>query len=171
MAQVFSVLGLDPGLNKTGWGLITLEGTRLSHIANGVITTNPADDLPTRLKVIFKALQKIIEDWRPDSAAVEETFVNKSATATLKLNHARTVCLLAPSLAGLEVESYAPNRVKKSVVGAGHAGKEQVQMMIRILLPGAEVAGPDAADALAVAICHAHHSGPRYRLAKTGTGQ
>ena len=105
------------------------------------------------------------------SSAVEETFVNKSATATLKLNHARTVCLLAPSLAGLEVESYAPNRVKKSVVGAGHAGKEQVQMMIRILLPGAEVAGPDAADALAVAICHAHHCGPRYRLAKTGTGQ
>jgi len=171
MAQVFSVLGLDPGLNKTGWGLITLDGTRLSHLANGVITTNPADDLATRLVVIFKALEKIIETWRPECAAVEETFVNKSGTATLKLNHARTICLLAPALAGLEVASYAPNRVKKSVVGAGHAGKQQIQMMIGILLPGAEVAGADAADALAVAICHAHHSGPRFTLAKTGTGR
>ena len=169
MGQAFSVLGLDPGLNKTGWGLITLDGTRLSHVANGVITTNPKDDLPTRLVIIFKALETIIDDWRPDCAAVEETFVNKSGAATLKLNHARTVCLLAPALAGLEVESYAPNRVKKAVVGAGHADKSQVQMMIKTLLPGAEVAGADAADALAVAICHAHHSGPRYTLAKTGT--
>lgn len=169
MRQGLTVLGLDPGLNKTGWGLVALDGTRLSHIANGVIKTTPKDETPVRLVVIFEALQKIITDWRPDTAAVEETFVNKNPVSTLKLNHARTVALLVPALAGLEVASYAPNHVKKSVVGAGHAAKEQIQMMVATLLPGVEIAGADAADALAVAICHAHHSGSLYAKAKTGT--
>ena len=168
MTQAFRVLGLDPGLNKTGWGLVSLAGTRLAHTANGVIKTDAKADLPDRLAVIYKALQEILAEWRPDAAAVEETFVNTNASATLKLNHARTVCLLVPALAGVPVTSYAPNHVKKAVVGAGHAEKHQIHMMVGTLLPGAEIAGADAADALAVAICHANQAGYRQRL-KTGT--
>ncbi|MCH7805753.1 MAG: crossover junction endodeoxyribonuclease RuvC [Proteobacteria bacterium] len=171
MQNRLSVLGLDPGLNKTGWGLVTLEGTHLKHLANGAITTKANEDLPARLVVIFEALKEIISTWRPDTCAVEETFVNKNPAATLKLNHARTIALLVPALAGLPVASYAPNHVKKSVVGVGHAGKEQVQMMVRVLLPGVEIAGADAADALAVAICHAHHCGSARAFARTGTGR
>ncbi len=160
-------MGLDPGLNKTGWGLVSLEGTALHHIANGTFKTDPSLDLPIRLTRIFHALQVILQDFRPDTAAVEETFVNKNAVSTLKLNHARTVALLVPSLHGLEVASYAPNHVKKAVVGTGHAQKEQIHMMVKTLLPGAKIEGADAADALAVAICHAHHvSAPSLR---TGT--
>jgi len=170
MQKTLSVLGLDPGLNKTGWGLVSLEGTRLRHIANGVIATTASEDLSTRLVVIFETLQEIIATWQPDTCAVEETFVNKNPAATLKLNHARTIALLVPALGGLEVRSYAPNHVKKSVVGAGHAGKEQIQMMVKTLLPGVELAGADAADALAVAICHAHHAGSAAAMARTGTG-
>lgn len=171
MQKSLSVLGLDPGLNKTGWGLVTLEGTRLRHIANGVITTKANQDLSTRLVVIFEALQEIISTWAPETCAVEETFVNKNPAATLKLNHARTIALLVPALSGLPVRSYAPNHVKKSVVGVGHAGKEQIQMMVKILLPGAEIAGADAADALAVAICHAHHAGSAAMRARMEAGQ
>ena len=168
MAGNLRVLGLDPGLNKTGWGLVTLDGTRLSHVANGVIKTDAKAELPERLAVIFNALKNILDDWQPDTAAVEETFVNKNPSSTLKLNHDRTVCLLVPALAGLPVKSYAPNHVKKSVVGAGHADKNQIHMMVSTLLPGIEIAGPDAADALAVAICHAHQAGHEAYL-RTGT--
>lgn len=167
MRKSFIALGLDPGLNKTGWGLVALDGTSLKHIANGTIKTNPKDDLPVRLTIIYHAIHEVLKEFQPNTAAVEETFVNKNAVATLKLNHARTVALLVPALVGLEVSSYAPNHVKKAVVGAGHAAKEQVYMMVKTLLPGVEINGADAADALAVAICHAHHvSSPALR---TGT--
>lgn len=169
MARAFSVLGLDPGLNKTGWGLITLEGTALRHVANGTIKTAPSDDLSIRLTKIFHDLKEILSTYSPDTAAVEETFVNKNAASTLKLNHARTIALLVPALEGLEVASYAPNHVKKAVVGTGHAGKEQIHMMVGTLLPGTKIEGADAADALAVAICHAHHFGSRLRAGRTGT--
>lgn len=167
MSKSFTALGLDPGLNKTGWGLVALDGTSLRHVANGTIKTNPADDLPVRLTIIYHAIHEVMKEFQPDTAAVEETFVNKNAVATLKLNHARTVALLVPALVGLEVASYAPNHVKKAVVGAGHAAKEQIHMMVKTLLPGVEINGADAADALAVAICHAHTvSSPALR---TGT--
>lgn len=169
MAKTISVLGIDPGLNKTGWGLVTLEGTRLKHIANGTIKTDPKADLPVRLVIIYDALEKILGAYAPDTAAVEETFVNKNAVSTLKLNHARTVAMLVPALKGLEVSSYAPNHVKKAVVGTGHADKQQIHMMVQTLLPGAKIEGADAADALAVAICHAHNYGTAARMKRTGT--
>lgn len=169
MSKGLTVLGLDPGLSCTGWGLVALSGTRLSHIANGTIKTNAQDALSQRLVAIYTALNGIIVEWSPDMAAVEETFVNQNPASTLKLNHARTVALLVPALNGLVVASYAPNHVKKSVVGTGHAQKEQVHMMVKTLLPGTDIEGADAADALAVAICHAHHAGAGMRL-NTGTG-
>ncbi len=167
MAKIFSALGLDPGLNKTGWGLVTLEGNGLKHVANGTIMTNPADDLPIRLTKIYHEIHSVIKEFNPGTVAVEETFVNKNPVATLKLSHARTIALLVPALCGLEVTSYAPNHIKKAVVGAGHAQKEQIHMMVSTLLPGVKINGADAADALAIAICHAHHvSSP---ILKTGT--
>lgn len=154
------VLGIDPGLRNMGWGVIEMEGSRLRHIANGVIHA-PADgsttDLAARLSVLFRGLSAVIVAYSPDAAAVEQTFVNKDATGTLKLGQARGIALLAPAEAGLEVGEYAPNAVKKTVVGVGHAGKEQVQHMVRVQLPGVIFDSPDAADALAIAICHAHH--------------
>lgn len=167
MTKRLRVLGIDPGLNKTGWGVVDLEGTALRHVANGTIKTNAKDDLPVRLTKLFHEIQEVLRGFHPVTAAVEETFVNQNAVATLKLNHARTVALLVPSLEGLEVSSYAPNHVKKAVVGTGHAQKEQIHMMVKTLLPGVEINGADAADALAIAICHAHHaSAPTL---KTGT--
>jgi crossover junction endodeoxyribonuclease RuvC len=156
--QHFRVLGLDPGLRHTGWGVIDVRGNRLSHVADGVIA--PRGDAPTaeRLVEIFRGVGSIIERFAPDQAAVEETFVNKNATTTLKLGLARGVVLLAPAERGLTVAEYAANLIKKSVVGVGHAEKAQVQMMVRRLLPGCLTENADAADALAVAICHAHHA-------------
>lgn len=151
------MLGLDPGLQKTGWGIIQTEGTRLSHIANGVITTDAKKPLADRLVQLHDGLQAILQDYQPDGVAVEETFVNKNPTSTLKLGQARGVVMLAGALAGLPVAEYTPNHVKKSIVGVGHAGKTQVEAMVRVLLPGIQINGADAADALAVAICHAHH--------------
>ncbi|MCF3972506.1 crossover junction endodeoxyribonuclease RuvC [Paracoccus salsus] len=154
------VLGIDPGLRNMGWGVIAVDGPRLRHVANGVIRS-PADgsgeDLGARLSLLFRGLCAVIVEHRPDAAAVEQTFVNKDAFGTLKLGQARGIALLAPAEAGLTVGEYAPNAVKKTVVGVGHAGKEQVQHMVRVQLPGVLFAGPDAADALAIAICHAHH--------------
>lgn len=154
------VLGIDPGLRNTGWGVIVVDGPRLRHVANGVIHSS-ADkstrDLAARLSVLFRGLCAVIAEHAPDAAAVEQTFVNKDASGTLKLGQARGIALLAPAEAGLAVGEYAPNAVKKTVVGVGHAGKEQVQHMVRVQLPGVAFAGPDAADALAIAICHAHH--------------
>ncbi len=153
------VLGLDPGLRHTGWGVIDVAGNRLSHVADGVVHAPTELPLAERLVALFRQLCEVLEQFRPDEAAVEETFVNKNAASTLKLGVARGVVLLAPAERGLPVAEYSANLIKKSVVGAGHAEKEQVQMMVRRLLPGCTTMKADAADALAVAICHAHHVG------------
>ncbi|GAB4119961.1 MAG: crossover junction endodeoxyribonuclease RuvC [Rhodothalassiaceae bacterium] len=163
------LIGLDPGLQVTGWGVIDVAGSRLSHVANGTVRTDRAQDLAPRLVALHDGLAAVIAEWRPDAAAVEETFVNKNPVSTLKLGQARGIVLLVPALAGLPVAQYAPNHVKKAVVGVGHAAKEQVHAMVRILLPGCAIAGADAADALAVAICHAHNRGGAIgRLATAG---
>ncbi len=151
------LLGLDPGLRFTGWGVIDVDGNRLRHIGDGVIATDSAAPVPERLKTLHDALMALLERLRPDEAAVEETYINRSGSASLKLGYARGVALLAPALAGLKVSEYGAKTVKKSVVGTGGADKDQVEMMVRRLLPGALVRRADASDALAVAICHAHH--------------
>jgi crossover junction endodeoxyribonuclease RuvC len=153
------VLGLDPGLRHTGWGVIDVAGNRLTHVADGVASVPTDMPMGERLVALFRQLGEILERFRPDEAAVEETFVNRNASSTLKLGVARGVVLLAPAERGVPVSEYSANMVKKSVVGAGHAEKAQVQLMVRRLLPGCDVVKADAADALAVAICHAHHAG------------
>lgn len=151
------LLGLDPGLGTTGWGLIRAEGNRLSHIANGQLKTDAKAPLPQRLAHLDAMLAALVADHAPDGAAVEEVFVNSNPQSTLKLAHARGVAIAAVARAGIDVGEYAPRLVKKAVVGTGTAEKAQVHAMIARLLPGAKIAGADAADALAVAICHAHH--------------
>ncbi len=151
------VLGLDPGLRTLGWGVIDVDGPRLAHVGNGLCQSSGAD-LAARLLSLHEQLTEVLARFAPDCAAVEQTFVNKDAVATLKLGHARAIALLVPAQAGLTVGEYAPNAVKKTVVGVGKAAKAQVDHMVRMQLPGAVIAGPDAADALAVAICHAHHA-------------
>ncbi len=151
------LLGLDPGLRFTGWGILEADGNRLRHLADGVIATDSAMSVPDRLCALHQALSALIESFKPDEAAVEETYVNRNGTATLKLGYARGVALLVPALAGLPVAEYGAKHVKLSVVGTGGADKEQVAMMVRRLLPGATLKRADASDALAVAICHAHH--------------
>jgi len=158
------LLGIDPGLGATGWGVIDYDHGRLTYIADGAVTSDPARSLAARLVQLAEGLEAVLEAWRPDEAAVEETFVNRNAVSTLRLGQARGVALLVPARAGLPVAEYLPNLVKKSVVGTGHAAKEQVQMMVRALLPGATLSSADAADALAVAICHAHHRQTAARL-------
>lgn len=151
------IIGIDPGLRRTGWGVIESAGNSLVHIACGSI--EPPDDLPLaeRLLAIHRGLAAVLAEFAPREAAVENTFVNKDGVATLKLGQARGVAMLAPAIVGISVAEYAPNQVKKTVVGAGHADKAQIQMMLRILLPKAAPKSADAADALAVAITHAHH--------------
>lgn len=153
------ILGLDPSLTSTGWGIIRAEGSRISHIANGQIKTDTKTELPNRLAYIDTVLAAVIADHHPDVAAVEEVFVNDNPKSTLKLAHARGVTLLGCARGGIHVTEYSTRLVKKAIVGTGAASKEQVQAMLRILLPGAKVTGADAADALAVAICHANHRG------------
>ena len=150
------ILGLDPGLRHTGWGIIEAEGNRLSFVADGVVQPNPDLSLAERLRVLFLEVQGLVAAYAPDECAIEDTFVNKNPVSTLKLGHARAAAMLAPAVAGIMVAEYKPNLVKKSVVGAGHADKIQVAAMMRILLPGC-TSKNDAADALAVAVCHAHH--------------
>ena len=150
------LLGVDPGLRFTGWGVVDMEGNRLRHVANGVIKSGNGE-LAVRLMRLHQGLQEVVATHCPEGAAVEETFVNRDGQSTLKLGQARGVALLVPALAGIPVSEYATNSVKKSVVGYGHADKTQIGHMIGVLLPGAIVDSPDAADALAVAICHAHH--------------
>ena len=147
------LLGLDPGLRKTGWGVIELNGTQLSHVANGTVTSDNKLSLAERLLQLHHGIDEIVCGFDPDEAAVEQTFVNKDPAGTLKLGQARAISLLVPCQRDVPVFEYAPNKVKKSVVGVGHAGKDQVQMMVKMLLPTCEITGPDAADALAVAIC------------------
>ncbi|HEX3859073.1 MAG TPA: crossover junction endodeoxyribonuclease RuvC [Pseudolabrys sp.] len=151
------ILGIDPGLRHTGWGLIEAVGNRLIHVACGSVETSERAQLGDRLVVIHDGLCKVIDEFRPDEAAVEATFVNTNAAATLKLGQARGIAMLVPARAGLVVAEYAPNVVKKTVVGAGHGEKTQIRMMIGVLLPKADPQTEDAADALAIAICHAHH--------------
>ena len=151
------ILGLDPGLGTTGWGLIRAEGNRLSHLGNGQLKTDAKQLLPARLAHLATQLEALLAATPPDAAAVEEVFVNKNPQSTLKLSHARGVALMCAARAGIEVGEYAPTLVKKAVVGTGGAEKAQVHAMVQRLLPGCVIAGPDAADALAVAITHAHH--------------
>ena len=158
------VLGVDPGLRNLGWGIIDVNGSRLSHVANGIIHSE-GDDLALRLLSLHVALTAVVAEHRPEAAAVEQTFVNKDGASTLKLGQARGVAMLVPAQAGLVVAEYAPNAVKKAVVGVGHADKVQVAHMVRHQLPGVVLNGPDAADALAIAICHAHHLQSAGRLA------
>ena len=153
------IIGIDPGLRNTGWGVIEAEGTRLSYVADGSVHSDADAPLATRLLQIHTQLAEILQRHAPDEAAIEETFVNKDARATLKLGQARGAAMLAPALAGISVAEYAPNVVKKSVVGAGHAEKDQVKHMVKVLLPRAELNSADSIDALAIAICHAHHRG------------
>ena len=151
------ILGLDPGLGTTGWGLIEAQGNRLSHVANGELKTKASASLPERLADLANQLEALIAEHRPDGAAVEEVFVNKNPQSTLKLGQARGVAIMLAARAGLSVGEYAARLVKKAVVGNGNAEKVQVHAMVARLLPGVKIAGPDAADALAVAITHAHH--------------
>ena len=153
------VIGIDPGLRNMGWGVIDVTGSRLSHVANGICHSDATQDLASRLLALHGQLTRVFATYRPQTAAVEHTFVNKDGAGTLKLGQARGIALLVPAQMGLSVGEYAPNNVKKTVVGVGHADKGQVAHMVRMQLPGVEIAGPDAADALAVAICHAHHGG------------
>ncbi|SEL83547.1 Holliday junction endonuclease RuvC [Roseovarius azorensis] len=151
------VLGIDPGLRNLGWGLIDADGSRLTHVANGICHSS-GPDLAARLLSLFEQLTDIVARYSPEAAAVEQTFVNKDGAGTLKLGQARGIALLVPAQHGLSVGEYSPNTVKKTVVGVGHAAKEQVAHMVRVQLPGVQLTGPDAADALAIAICHAHHA-------------
>lgn len=159
------VIGFDPGLQRTGWGVVDQIDGRLRHVANGTCKT-AAGPLSGRLADLFEQLEAVIGRYAPDSAAVEHTFVNKDAAGTLKLGQARAISLLVPARAGIAVAEYAPNAVKKTVVGVGHADKAQIQHMVAMLLPGATVEGADAADALAVAICHAWTAGTGARIAR-----
>lgn len=151
------LIGLDPGLRVTGWGVLDAEGNRLRFVACGVVKSDEALPLSERLKMLHEGVFAVLRAHRPDAAAVEETFVNRNPTSTLKLGQARGAVMLAPALYGIGVAEYTPNLIKKNVVGTGHAAKEQIGMMVRMLLPGAAPEAADAADALAVAICHARY--------------
>lgn len=164
MAHAIRILGLDPGLARMGWGVVELSGTRLAHIRHGVLTSDSSKDLGRRLLALYGGLSAIIAELEPQAIAVEQAFVAKDPSAALKLGHARAIALLAAAQADLDIAEYAPNHIKKCVVGVGHAGKEQVQAMIRVLLPSANCTQADAADALAAAITHAHLAGSRARL-------
>jgi len=157
------VLGIDPGLRRLGWGVIEQSGSHLRHVANGTVESG-GDSLAARLLSLHVALTKVVARHAPDAAAVEQTFVNRDAAGTLKLGQARAIALLVPAQAGLAVGEYAPNAVKKAVVGVGHADKGQIAHMVGLQFPGVALAGPDAADALAVALCHAHHRAAAGRL-------
>ena len=157
MAHAIRILGIDPGLRRTGWGLIAQEGNRLIYLACGSVETSEKHSLAERLVTIHDGLARIVDEFRPDEAAVEATFVNRDANATLKLGQARGIALLVPAKAGVTVAEYAPNLVKKTLVGAGHAEKAQIRLMVGVLLPKADPQSEDAADALAIAVTHAHH--------------
>lgn len=164
------ILGIDPGLRKTGWGVVVSEGSKLGFVACGCVESDSGLSLAERLRQLHEGLARVIGAFEPDEVAVEETFVNRDPQSALKLGQARGVALVVPALAGLSVAEYAANLVKKTVVGVGHADKKQVQMMIRVLLPKAETSSADAADALAVAICHAQHRGMRALVAQMRAG-
>jgi crossover junction endodeoxyribonuclease RuvC len=171
MSKATRIIGIDPGLRRTGWGVIEAEGSRLSYVASGMIAADVDDVLAARLAEIFRALSAVLAQHAPDEAAVEETFVNENAKATLKLGQARGIALLAPAMKNIRVAEYTPNLIKKTVVGSGHADKKQIQMMVGILLPKATFDSADEADALAIAICHANHRGSTDRIARALAAQ
>lgn len=169
MTAAIRIIGIDPGLRRTGWGIIETLGNSLRFIASGTVTSDGDLDLASRLCQLHDGLAEVVHTHQPHEAAVEQTFVNKDAVATLKLGQARGIAMLVPARAGLLVAEYAPNAVKKSVIGVGHGEKQQIHMMVKILMPKAEFKGNDAADALAIAICHAHNrSADRMRKAMAG---
>lgn len=171
MTHPIRILGIDPGLRRTGWGVVESQGNVLRFIAAGTVRSDETKDLATRLCQLHDGLAKILAAEAPHEAAVEQTFVNKDASATLKLGQARGIAMLVPALAGLSVAEYAPNAIKKTVIGVGHGDKKQIHMMVRVLLPKASFDSDDAADALAIAICHAHHrQSVGYRLALAAAG-
>lgn len=151
------IIGIDPGLRRTGWGVVETAGNSLRFVASGTVTSNAADNLALRLKALHDGLFAVMRAYEPAEAAVEQTFVNKDAVATLKLGQARGIAMLVPALLGLPVSEYAPNAVKKAVIGVGHGEKQQIHMMVKVLMPRATFDTDDAADALAIAICHTHH--------------
>ncbi|MDX2205914.1 MAG: crossover junction endodeoxyribonuclease RuvC [Hyphomicrobiaceae bacterium] len=159
------IIGIDPGLRRTGWGIVEAEGSRLVYVASGLITSDAEDDLAYRLRALHEGLRAVIAAHHPQEAAIEETFVNKDARATLKLGQARGIALLAPAQSGLRIAEYQPNVVKKTVTGTGHGEKGQIQAMIGFLLPKARFDSADEADALAIAICHASHRGTERKIA------
>lgn len=165
------LIGLDPGLRATGWGVIEVTGNRLSHVANGTVKADSEGEMASRLRQLFEGLMQVLNDWHPCDAAVESVFVNKDQGSSLKLGQARGVVLLAPAMHGIAVAEYAPNQVKKALVGVGHADKSQIRAMVGRLLPGCAIASADAADALGVAICHAHSApAPRITMAVRKAG-
>lgn len=168
MADSVRIIGLDPGLRNTGWGVIECFGTRLSYVADGSVHSEDKAPLFERLLQIHEQLLAVLKTYAPGEAAIEETFVNKDARATLKLGQARGVVMLVPAALGIPVAEYAPNMIKKSIVGAGHAEKAQVKHMVKVLLPRAELNTSDSTDALAIAICHAHHRGQRTPVMMAG---
>jgi crossover junction endodeoxyribonuclease RuvC len=151
------LIGIDPGLRRTGWGIVEADGVRLAYVASGVITSDSEDALAYRLRTLYEGLVEVIASFQPQEAAIEETFVNKDARATLKLGQARGMALLAPAQRGLAIAEYPPNVVKKTVTGTGHGEKRQIAAMVGFLLPKARFGSADEADALAIAICHASH--------------
>lgn len=157
MTNPIRILGIDPGLRRTGWGVVETIGNRLVYVACGSVETSEREDLAARLVVIHDGLARVVAEYGPHEAAVEATFVNRDAAATLKLGQARGIAMLVPARAGVPVAEYAPNLVKKTIVGTGHGDKAQVRMMIGVLLPKADPHSEDAADALAIAVTHAHH--------------
>ncbi|MBW8909567.1 MAG: crossover junction endodeoxyribonuclease RuvC [Mesorhizobium sp.] len=166
MGEAIRIIGIDPGLRRTGWGIIDSLGNSLRFIASGTVRSDDKASLATRLCQLHDGLAEVLHREMPHEAAVEQTFVNKDATATLKLGQARGIAMLVPARAGLVVAEYAPNAVKKAVIGVGHGEKKQIHMMLKVLMPKAVFSGDDAADALAIAICHAHHrQSVAYRLA------
>ena len=165
MATMIRIIGIDPGLRRTGWGVIDTDGVRLIYVACGLITSHADDELAVRLLSLHSGLRAVIAQHQPQEAAVEETFVNDNAKATLKLGQARGIAMLVPAQSGLKVAEYAPNQIKKTVTGVGHGEKRQVAAMVGLLLPKADPRSPDEADALAIAICHAHHRQSRAMLA------
>ena len=170
------IIGIDPGLRRTGWGIVEAEGARLRYVASGQVASESGAELAYRLRALFEGLLGVIVTYAPQEAAIEETFVNRDARATLKLGFARGMALLAPARQGLRIAEYPPNVIKKAVTGTGHAEKRQIQAMVGMLLPRAQFAGADEADALAIAICHANHRlagralAGRMRLAAAGQG-
>lgn len=170
MGEAIRIIGIDPGLRRTGWGVIEADGNALRFLASGTVKSDGKAELATRLCQLHDGLTSVLADYGPQEAAVEATFVNRDAVATLKLGQARGIAMLVPARAGLPVAEYAPNAVKKTVVGAGHGDKKQIHMMVKVLMPRASFDSDDAADALAIAICHAHHRDSMVHRQKLAVG-